>query len=61
MIRALPHVVIEARNFDSKGKPCNGSHWFLSGRIDGVFWGSQGWLDDSGRFAILVPLGLEMA
>jgi uncharacterized GH25 family protein len=60
-IRAIPHVVLEARYFDSKGKPCNGSMWFISGRIDGVSWGSQGQHDDSDKFAILAPLGLETA
>jgi hypothetical protein len=59
VMRAIPHVVIKAQNMDSKGKPCNAGEWFISGRIDGVFWGSQGRHDDSGNFTIQAPLGLE--
>ena len=61
VMRAIPHVVIEAQYFDSHGKPCNGSEWFIHGRIDGGFWVSQGRHDESGKLVIRAPRGLELA
>jgi hypothetical protein len=61
VIRALPHVVIEARIFDSKGNPCSGGRCSMHGRLDGRSWLWQGMLDASGRASIHAPLGLEMA
>jgi hypothetical protein len=60
VIREIPHVVIEARNYDSKGKPCNGNEWHLNGWLEGNLWSTQGRPDASGRFVIEAPLGLEM-
>jgi hypothetical protein len=59
----MPHAQCNESSipFNNDGKPCRGSDWFISGRIDGVFWGSQGGLDNSGKLAVLAPLGLEMA
>ncbi len=61
VMRATPHVVIEAQYFDSKGKPCNGGGCFVHGRIDGVSWISQDRRDDSGKLVIRAPRGLEFA
>jgi beta-lactamase regulating signal transducer with metallopeptidase domain/protocatechuate 3,4-dioxygenase beta subunit len=61
VIRASPHVVIEAQYYDSKGKPRSGHDCFIWGEIDGTWWHSQGKPDASGKIVIQAPHGLENA
>jgi beta-lactamase regulating signal transducer with metallopeptidase domain len=58
-VRAVPHVVIEARYLDSKGKPTRGHDCFVWGQMDKMFWNTQGKPNADGRFRIAVPHGLE--
>src|SRR5690606_34651114 len=61
-IRAVPHVTIKARYFDSAGKPRSGHDQTLIGRFNGDFYftdsnnpGKDGW------FEIRAPRGLQEA
>ncbi|HKB40224.1 MAG TPA: M56 family metallopeptidase [Gemmataceae bacterium] len=58
-VRAVPHVVIEAQHFDSKGKKTRGHEFHLFGRIDGDFWWTEGKQDADGKVTAKVPHGLE--
>jgi hypothetical protein len=61
VIRASPHVVIEAQYYDSKGKPRTGHECFVFGEIDGNWFHTQGKPDANGRIVVQVPHGLEKA
>ena len=62
VLRALPHVAVEARMHDSRGKPALGPSVMLSGNLEGhVFWSSSGWPDATGKIVIHPPRGLEIA
>lgn len=58
-VRAVPHVVLEAQHYDSKGKKSRGHSFFIFGRLDGNSWFGQGKQDADGKVTALVPHGLE--
>jgi beta-lactamase regulating signal transducer with metallopeptidase domain/5-hydroxyisourate hydrolase-like protein (transthyretin family) len=61
-IRAVPHVVIEAQYYDSKGKQIRGHAGHLFGQMDkGNFWFTQAKMDNNGKMTILAPHGLTQA
>jgi hypothetical protein len=60
-LRAVPHVVIEARYLDSKGKQARGHDCTVYGQMDSLFWHTMAKADANGKFAIAVPHGLENA
>jgi hypothetical protein len=61
-IRAVPHVVIEAQYYDSKGKPSRGHAGHLFGQIDkNNHWFGQCKIDGNGKMTILAPHGLTQA
>jgi hypothetical protein len=61
VIRGVPHVVIEARIFDSKGRKAKGHEIHLAGKIDGDFWSAGARPDADGVYTLLAPHGLENA
>ncbi|HEY7157844.1 MAG TPA: M56 family metallopeptidase, partial [Gemmataceae bacterium] len=61
-IRAVPHVVIEAQYYNSKGKPSRGHAGHLFGQIDkNNHWFGQCKIDGDGKMTILAPHGLTQA
>jgi protocatechuate 3,4-dioxygenase beta subunit len=61
-VRAVPHVVIEAQYFDSKGVKTRGHAGHMFGRIGkGGFWFGQGKMDENGKMTLLAPHGLTDA
>jgi beta-lactamase regulating signal transducer with metallopeptidase domain len=60
-IRAVPHVVIEAQYYNSKGKPTRGHAGHLFGQMDNAPWFGQCKMDGNGKMTILVPHGLTQA
>jgi hypothetical protein len=59
-LRAIPHVTIEARYLDSKGKPTLWKNLRVDGQIDGMRWETHTKLIDGNRKVVaLVPHGLE--
>jgi uncharacterized GH25 family protein len=60
-IRAVPHVVVEAQIYDSKGKKRGGHDVWFSGEIDGEFWSTNPHPSADGQYLILAPHGLEDA
>jgi len=60
-VRAVPHVVIEARYLDGKGKPGRGHECFIFGRMDGAPWHAMAKPDADGKLVARVPHGLEEA
>jgi beta-lactamase regulating signal transducer with metallopeptidase domain len=61
-VRAVPHVVIEAQYYDSKGKPTRGHAGHLFGRMDkNNSWFGQCQIDTNGKMTILAPHGLTQA
>jgi beta-lactamase regulating signal transducer with metallopeptidase domain len=61
-IRAVPHVVIEAQYYDSKGKPTRGHESHLFGRMDkNNSWFGQSKVDANGKMTLLAPHGLTGA
>jgi protocatechuate 3,4-dioxygenase beta subunit len=58
-VRAVPHVVIEAQHFDSKGKKIRGHEFHVFGRIDNSGWFTRSKQDANGKVTVLVPHGLE--
>lgn len=60
-VRAVPHVVIEAQYYDSKGKPCRGHEPHMFGQIDGGFWFEMAKVDANGKVTLLAPHGLQNA
>jgi beta-lactamase regulating signal transducer with metallopeptidase domain len=57
-VQAVPHVVVEAQYFDSKGKKTRGHGPFLSGQIDSEGWFAEMKVDKDGKVRSLVPHGL---
>jgi beta-lactamase regulating signal transducer with metallopeptidase domain/uncharacterized GH25 family protein len=58
-LRATPHVVIEARYLDSKGKPSRGHECFIFGQVgNNKFWFGTGRPDAHGKIVALAPHGL---
>jgi hypothetical protein len=60
-IRAVPHVVVEAQIYDSKGQKRGGHAVWFSGEIDGEFWSANANPSVDGKFVILAPHGLADA
>jgi beta-lactamase regulating signal transducer with metallopeptidase domain len=60
-VRAVPHVVIEAQYYDSKGKMRRGHAPFVFGQIDGQSWFTEAKADADGKVTVLAPHGLEYA
>lgn len=60
-VRAMPHVIIEARYVDANGKPTKGHGSFLSGHLDDVFWNTETKVDSDGKMTAMAPHGLEGA
>jgi len=60
-IRAVPHVVVEAQLYNSKGEKRSGHEIDLLGRIDGGFWSAWCHPTADGAYRILAPHGLEDA
>ncbi len=60
-VRAVPHVLVEAQYYDSKGKTRRGHEPFMHGQIDGQSWFSQAKVDASGKVTLMAPHGLENA
>ena len=60
-IRAVPHVVVEAQMYNSKGEKKPGHDTWLSGQIDGDFWSANGESSAEGTYKFLAPHGLENA
>jgi beta-lactamase regulating signal transducer with metallopeptidase domain/protocatechuate 3,4-dioxygenase beta subunit len=61
-VRAVPHVVIEAQYYDSKGKKTRGHAGHMFGRPDkSTFWFGQAKMDEDGKMTMLVPHGINEA
>jgi protocatechuate 3,4-dioxygenase beta subunit len=60
-VRAVPHVVVEAQYYDSKGEKRRGHEPFLFGQIDGQSWFMDAKADADGKVTLLAPHGLENA
>jgi beta-lactamase regulating signal transducer with metallopeptidase domain len=60
-IRAVPHVVVEAQIYDSKGNNRSGHDVSFVGEIDGGFWSANPHPTADGHFVMLAPHGLENA
>jgi beta-lactamase regulating signal transducer with metallopeptidase domain len=61
-IRAVPHVVIEAQYYDSKGKTRRGHAGHFFGQIDkNNHWFGECKIDGNGKMTILAPHGLTQA
>jgi protocatechuate 3,4-dioxygenase beta subunit len=61
-IRAVPHVVIEAQYYNSKGKTTRGHAGHLFGQVDkGSYWFGQAKIDTNGKMTLLAPHGLTQA
>src|SRR5262249_12546421 len=60
-VRAVPHVVIEAQYYDSKGKTRRGHAPFMFGQIDKQSWFTEAKADANGKVTVLAPHGLEYA
>src|SRR5262249_20624860 len=58
VIRASPHIVIEAHYFDGNGKPTTGFGGHIFGWIDGGYWIGEANVGQSGKLVALVPRGL---
>jgi len=60
-IRGVPHVVVEAQLYNSKGEKRSGHEIDLVGDIDGDFWSARCQPTADGTYHILAPHGLEKA
>jgi hypothetical protein len=61
-VRAVPHVVIEAQYYDSKGQKTRGHAGHLFGQMDkNGFWFGQAKMDANGKMTLLAPHGLAQA
>jgi hypothetical protein len=58
-VREVPHVVIEAQYYDSKGKKSRGHEPHVFGQIEKEFWFGEAKVDPNGKVVIRVPHGLE--
>ncbi|HEY3789951.1 MAG TPA: sigma-70 family RNA polymerase sigma factor, partial [Urbifossiella sp.] len=61
VIRAVPHVVVEAQWYNSKGKKGGGADLTLFGSLGKRFWNITSSPDANGKFRLMVPKGLESA
>jgi beta-lactamase regulating signal transducer with metallopeptidase domain len=57
-IRAVPHVVVEAQHYNSKGEKCGGYEVFLVGEVNGGLWQADVQPTADGAYTILAPKGL---
>jgi len=60
-IRAVPHVIVEAQLYNSKGEKRSGHEIDLFGKIDGGFWSASCQPTADGGYRIFAPHGLEGA
>jgi beta-lactamase regulating signal transducer with metallopeptidase domain len=60
-VRAVPHVVVEAQYYDSKGNPRRGHSPHIFGQIDGQSWFTEAKADENGKITVMAPHGLENA
>jgi uncharacterized GH25 family protein len=60
-LRAVPHVVVEAQYYDSKGKTRRGHSPDVFGELDKMHWRTEARADADGKVTALVPHGLEKA
>jgi hypothetical protein len=61
-VRAVPHVVIEAQYYDSKGKATRGHAAHMFGQVDkNNYWFGQCKVDADGKMTLLAPHGLTNA
>jgi beta-lactamase regulating signal transducer with metallopeptidase domain/protocatechuate 3,4-dioxygenase beta subunit len=61
-VRAVPHVVIEAQYYDSKGKKTRGHAGHMFGRPNKTaFWFGEAKMDENGKMTMLVPHGINEA
>ena len=61
-IRAVPHVVIEAQYYNSKGTPTRGHAGHMFGQMDkSSYWFGQAKIDNNGKMTLLAPHGLTQA
>lgn len=61
-VRAVPHVVIEAQYYDSKGNPTRGHSAHMFGRMDkDNYWFGESKVDANGKMTLLAPHGLTDA
>src|SRR5262249_6709483 len=61
-VRAVPHVVIEAQYYDSKGQKTRGHAGHLFGQMDkNGSWFGQAKMDGNGKMTLLAPHGLGQA
>ncbi len=60
-IRAVPHVVVEAQVFNSKGQKRSSHEINLVGQIDGRFWSASCEPTALGAYRMFAPHGLEEA
>ena len=60
-IRAVPHVVIEAQYYDSKGKKSRGHAAHLFGQLGKASWFGEAKVSADGQMTLMVPHGLEKA
>ena len=61
-VRAVPHVVIEAQYYDSKGKTTRGHAAHMFGQVDkNNYWFGQCKVDADGKMTLLAPHGLTEA
>jgi beta-lactamase regulating signal transducer with metallopeptidase domain/uncharacterized GH25 family protein len=58
-VRAVPHVVIEAQYYDSKGKKSRGHAAHVFGQIDKNYWFGEMKVTPDGKMTGVVPHGLE--
>jgi hypothetical protein len=57
----VPHVVVEAQYYDSKGKTRRGHSPDVFGQLDKMHWHTEAKADADGKVTALVPHGLEKA
>ncbi len=60
-IRAVPHVVVEARYHDSEGNTLGGRRQTLWGFIKEELWSAEVEPDSAGKYVFLAPRGMERA
>ncbi len=59
VIRAVPHAVVEAQVYDSKGAKAKSYRAFIIGKIDGDYWSTHVQPNEDGAYTFLAPHGLE--
>lgn len=58
-IQALPHVMVRAQIYDSRGQKTQGSPMHLQGYLDGELWSDDGLPDSNGAITMAVPHALK--